>query len=106
MKAGVPALPNRMLPNAAASLCYDGARLCAVRFGGAFGRGWAIEETAGRQFLWQWGDNSGYKNFVMVDPVAEAGVFVFTNGDLGQRVCERVVTAATGMGHPALDWLS
>jgi CubicO group peptidase (beta-lactamase class C family) len=123
LNAGVPPLPNRMLPNAAASLHTTGPDYAAfvlnaiknpdlrkqyttIREGLGWGLGWAIEQTGGRQFLWQWGDNSGYKNFVMIDPVAESGVFVFTNGDSGQRVCERVVTEATAMKHPALSWLS
>jgi hypothetical protein len=42
---------------------------------------------------------------VIVDPVAETGVFIFTNGDGGMRVADRVVTHATGVEHPALLWL-
>lgn len=120
---GVPPLPNLMMPNAAASLCTTGPDYAkfvlaairnpalrkpytTIRAGLGWGLGWATEQTAGRQFLWQWGDNGGYKNFVLVDPVRESGVFVFTNGDSGQRVCERVVNEATGLQHPALDWLS
>ncbi len=126
-KAGLPAIPNNLTPNAAASICTTGPDyakfvLRAVRnpalhelhtvirhgtgwrFG--FGLGWGVEQTAGRTFLWQWGDNGGYKNFVAVDPVAQTGVFVFTNGDSGLRICDRVAAHANGVEHAAFFWLS
>jgi CubicO group peptidase (beta-lactamase class C family) len=122
-KAGLPPLPNMIVPNAASSMYTTGPdyakfvlnaiknpelrkQYTTIREGLGWGLGWAIEQTEGRQFLWQWGNNGGYKNFVMMDPVAESGVFVFTNGDSGQKVCDRVVVEATGMKHPALSWLS
>jgi CubicO group peptidase (beta-lactamase class C family) len=121
-----PALPNFMTPNAAASMCTTGPDyakfvLHAIRnpelrkqqtkiregtgWSLGWGLGWGIEHAGGREYLWQWGDNGGYKNFVMVDPVAGTGVFVFTNGDSGMRICERVVTHATGLEHPAFLWV-
>jgi CubicO group peptidase (beta-lactamase class C family) len=127
LKNELPVLPNMMTINAAASMCTTGPdyakfvlhaiknpalrkRYTTIREGKdwslGWGLGWGIEHVAGRDFLWQWGDNGGYKNFVILDPVAESGVFVFTNGDSGMRVCDRVVTAATGIEHPALLWLS
>ncbi|MEO8024981.1 MAG: serine hydrolase domain-containing protein [Bryobacteraceae bacterium] len=113
-----PTLPNWMGINAAASLCTTGPdyarfvlsamknleyRKQQVKIGESlgWGLGWAIERVAGREYLWQWGDNGGYKNIVMIDPVAETGAFVFTNGDSGARVYDRVVTHATGIEHPA-----
>lgn len=125
-RAGTPVLPNYMLPNASASLCTTGPDyakfvLAAIRnpelrkpvtvikngigWSLGWGLGWGIEQLGGRSYLWQWGDNGGYKNFVIVDPVAETGVFIFTNGDGGMRVADRVVTHATGVEHPALLWL-
>ncbi len=125
-KAQIPALPNNMTPNAAASLCTTGPdyakfvlhaiknpdlrkQLTTIGEGSdwslGWGLGWGIERAAGHTYLWQWGDNGGYKNIVMVDPVAETGVFVFTNGDSGMRICDRVVTHATGIEHPAFLWL-
>ncbi len=117
-KANQPKLPNWMTPNAAASLCTTGpdyARfvLAAVknpdyrkqqikiRENLGWGLGWGIERAGGREYLWQWGDNGGYKNFVLIDPIAETGVFVFTNGDAGMRLCERIVNHITGIEHPA-----
>jgi CubicO group peptidase (beta-lactamase class C family) len=119
--AGAPAMPNAIQPNAAASMATtapDYARFLAaamanpairkeqVRFRPAlgWGLGWGIERAEGREYLWQWGDNSGFKNFVVADPAAGSAIFVFTNGDSGARIYDRVVTHATGHDHPALFW--
>jgi hypothetical protein len=37
--------------------------------------------------------------------VTGGAVFVFTNGDAGTRVYDRVVSHATGHDHPAMFWL-
>jgi CubicO group peptidase (beta-lactamase class C family) len=120
--AGDPVLPNWMLPNAAASMvtsAEDYARFVAAAIRNpelarqqipindflGWGLGWAIERAGGRTCLWQWGDNGGYKNFVLAEPASGDAVFVFTNGDAGARVYDRAVTHVTGRDHPALFWL-
>ncbi len=121
-EAGDPPLPNYMLPNAAASMVTcapDYARFVAaaiknpdihkeqikIRPSLSWGLGWGIERVAGREYVWQWGDNGGYKNFVVAEPSTGDAIFVFTNGDAGARVYDRIVTHATGHDHPALFWI-
>jgi hypothetical protein len=70
-----------------------------------WGLGWGIERAAGREYVWQWGDNGGYKNFVIAEPTSGEAVFVFTNGDSGARIYDRIVTHATGHDHAALFWV-
>jgi len=120
--AGVPALPNNLLPNAAASLVTtapDYARFVTsalrnpaihqeqirIRPMLGWGLGWGIERTAGKEYVWQWGDNGGYKNFVLAEPATGDAIFVFTNGDSGARIYDRILTHATGHDHPALFWV-
>jgi CubicO group peptidase (beta-lactamase class C family) len=121
-----PPLPNWMLPNAAASMVtsapdYAKFLSAAIRnpdirkeqikirasfgWGLGWGLGWGIERAAGHEYVWQWGDNGGYKNFVAADAATGAAIFVFTNGDSGERVYDRIVTHATGHDHPAFFWL-
>jgi phytoene dehydrogenase-like protein len=121
-EAGAPALPNWMRPNAAASLVTSaedygrfliatirnpelGQQQAAINEFLGWGLGWAIERAAGRTYLWQWGDNPGFKNFVLAEPSTGGAIFVFTNGDSGARVYDRVLTRATGHDHPALFWM-
>ena len=120
---GLPSLPNFIVPNAASSMITcapDYARFVAaamtnpelrkaqinIRPGLGWGLGWGIERIpGGRQYLWQWGDNGGFKNFVACEPATGDAIFVFTNGDSGARVYDRIVTRATGHQHPALSWI-
>jgi CubicO group peptidase (beta-lactamase class C family) len=120
--AGRPVLPNNMAPNGAASMitcAEDYAKFLAAAIANpelarqqvaindvlGWGLGWAIERAAGHTYLWQWGDNGGYKNFVLAEPATGGAIFVFTNGDSGVRVYDRVLTHATGHDHPAMFWL-
>ena len=56
-------------------------------------------------FLWHWGDNGPWKNFVLAHPESKSAVVVFTNGSRGLNVANRVITAATGRSHEAFLWL-
>jgi len=121
-EAGDPPTPNYMLPNAAASMVTtapDYARFLAAAIRNpdirkeqirirpllGWGLGWGIERIGTREYVWQWGDNGGYKNFVAAEPASGDAVFVFTNGDSGARIYDRIVTHATGHDHPALFWV-
>ncbi|MBI4908023.1 MAG: beta-lactamase family protein [Acidobacteria bacterium] len=121
-QAGDPVLPNGMSPNGAATMvtsAEDYSRFLAAAMKNpeigkqqvsindflGWGLGWAVERAAGRTYLWQWGDNGGYKNFVLLEQATSSALFVFTNGDSGARVYDRIVTHATGHEHPALFFL-
>jgi CubicO group peptidase (beta-lactamase class C family) len=71
----------------------------------SWGLGIGIEQVDGQSYLWQWGDNGGWKNFILAHPPTRTGIVVFTNGNNGQRVNERILRAATGIEHPAFLWV-
>jgi CubicO group peptidase (beta-lactamase class C family) len=71
----------------------------------SWGLGVGIEEVDGQSYLWQWGDNGGWKNFMLAQPPSRTAIAVFSNGNNGQRVNERIVRAATGIDHPAFLWV-
>lgn len=71
----------------------------------SWGLGIGIEEVKGEQYLWQWGDNGGWKNFILAHPPSQTAIAVFTNGGNGQRINERVLKAATGFDHPVFLWI-
>ncbi len=128
----LPVLPNFLSPNAAASLVttpndfaiFLRHLVTARRKGGPaaaivdlmmspqikcneaiqWGLGVGLEDFGGRRFAWQWGDNPGFKNFFVADPQNGKAMVVFTNGDRGARVYERVMRAVTGDDHPAFLW--
>jgi CubicO group peptidase (beta-lactamase class C family) len=72
----------------------------------AWGLGWGIERTDCADAVWQWGDDPGYKNFVIGVPTERHGAVVFTNGDGGAAVYSELLRALFPGEHPALDvWL-
>jgi CubicO group peptidase (beta-lactamase class C family) len=71
----------------------------------SWGLGIGIEQVDGQSYLWQWGDNGGWKNFILAHPRTQTAIVTFTNGKNGQRVNERILRAATGIEHPAFLWV-
>jgi CubicO group peptidase (beta-lactamase class C family) len=123
-----PPIPNFFLPNAAASLnttANDYAAFIRHLFGA--GRpilermltpvvtineslGWGLGvglqrgELGGRddrRMFWQWGDSGGLKHFLLCDATTSTAVVVFTNGNSGRAVYERVIRAARGADQAA-----
>jgi len=70
----------------------------------SWGLGIGLEMTARGQYLWQWGDNGLWKDFLLVHPGSGSAVVVFTNGANGMRVAERIVRAASGLEHEVFLW--
>lgn len=65
--------------------------------------GWGVEDTPRGRALWQWGNDPGYKNFVIGRPADGEGVVVFTNDDRGVSVYSDVVRALLPGTHPSLE---
>ena len=65
--------------------------------------GWGIEDSDTGRAIWQWGNNPGYKNFVIARPADGQGVVVLTNGDRGALVYRDVVRRLLPGSHPSLD---
>jgi CubicO group peptidase (beta-lactamase class C family) len=130
--ASIAVLPNNLVPNAAASLLttardygtfvrwllgagpLSGGRAILDRMivqrstineALGWGSGIGLEHAGGRDYVWHWGDNPGFKNFVVGEPATGSATVIFTNGNAGQRVYERVIRARTGVDHPAFLWL-
>ena len=68
--------------------------------------GFGIEQE-GKQprYLWQWGDNGGWKNFFLLHPESHTAIVTFTNGGNGMHVIERVMRAATGDEQVTFLWV-
>lgn len=129
-----PGVPNFLIPNVAGSLLTTAGeyalflkRLLGDRAGGefaisedtrhrmlspqvrinsalAYGLGWALESTGGRDYFWQWGDNGGFKAFTINEPARGWGIVILTNSAGGMRLSNLIVREATGHDHPAFLW--
>ena len=69
-----------------------------------WGLGVGLEDIGTQRYAWQWGDNPGFKHIFFADAQNGRAIAVFTNGDRGARVYERVIRAEQGQDHPAFLW--
>ncbi len=58
-----------------------------------------------RPLFWHWGDSTGFKNIVIGDPRDSSAVIVFTNGNNGRPLYERIVRLVRGRDQPAFLWI-
>ena len=72
----------------------------------AWGLGVGLQHSAQGDAFWHWGDNSGFKDFVIAFPEQRAGVVIFTNSDYGPGIIPEIVKAALGGDQPAFAWLN
>ena len=77
----------------------------ALQWGLGIGLEQQFDVASDPNFLWHWGDNGSWKNFVLAHPETKSAIVIFTNGSRGLNVAQRVMTAATGREHAAFLWL-
>jgi CubicO group peptidase (beta-lactamase class C family) len=77
----------------------------ALQWGLGIGLEQQFDVASDPNFLWHWGDNGSWKNFVLAHPETKSAIVIFTNGSRGLNVANRVMTAATGRLHAAFLWL-
>lgn len=55
-----------------------------------WGLGWGLEQNRDDVVLWHWGNNPGYRAFVMASPRTGDGFVMFTNSDSGLALAEPI----------------
>lgn len=117
-------LGNDMLPNVAASLlttATDYARFVtrimtappegmltpqiSINPALSWGLGWGLAHSPRGITFWHWGDNGAFKNFIYGDPNEGQALVIFTNGERGLHLCERILRRGLGVDHPGFLWI-
>lgn len=71
-----------------------------------WGLGVGIQTVSGRQRVWHWGDNPGFKAFFMLDPDSGDRMVIFMNSENGAQAFKEVLEYFLGDGnYPAVDWV-
>jgi CubicO group peptidase (beta-lactamase class C family) len=65
----------------------------------AWGLGWGIEFGQDDRYIWQWGNNPGYRGFVIASPRTQDGFIMLTNGENGLALAEPMVNKILGGKH-------
>lgn len=71
------------------------------KLGLGWGLGWAVERGEKETFIWQWGNNPGYRAFVMASTSSGDAVVMFTNSENGLAMAEPIVTTVLPGTHRA-----
>ncbi|MDL5032579.1 serine hydrolase domain-containing protein [Pelomonas sp. APW6] len=69
-----------------------------------WGLGWALERTAGREAIWHWGSNPGFRALAMADLGSRDAAVVLTASEDGMPQAKALVREHVPGRHPALDF--
>lgn len=69
------------------------------KLGLGWGLGWGVESGDKETFIWQWGNNPGYRAFVMASTSSGDAVVMLTNSENGLAMAEPVVTTVLPGAH-------
>ncbi|WP_307691909.1 serine hydrolase domain-containing protein [Variovorax ginsengisoli] len=69
-----------------------------------WGLGWAIERADDGPFIWHWGNNLGYRSFVMASVRTGDGFVMFTDSDDDMALAEPIAQAMLAGKHKLFDF--
>ena len=69
------------------------------KLGLGWGIGWGTERGEKETFIWQWGNNPGYRAFVMASTSSGDAVVLLTNSENGLALAEPIVTTVLPGDH-------
>jgi CubicO group peptidase (beta-lactamase class C family) len=65
----------------------------------AWGQGWGLEKHESDQFIWQWGNNPGYRAFVIASVQTGNGFVMLTNSEVGLTLAEPITQKVLAGSH-------
>ena len=73
-----------------------------------WGLGWGIERAEGGPYLWQWGNNPGFRAFAMASVASKDGFVILTNSERGMPLAASVAHSVLPVNHNAFrfSWVA
>jgi len=73
-----------------------------------WGLGWGIENAQGGPYIWQWGNNPGFRAFAMASVTSKDGFVVFTNSEHGMPLAASIAQRVLPTDHNAFrfSWVA
>ena len=73
-----------------------------------WGLGWGIERAPGGPYIWQWGNNPGYRSFAMASVTSKDGFVILTNSERGMPLAASVAHSILPADHNAFrfSWVA
>ena len=81
------------------ALITDSAVPVEPRLDLSWGNGWGIERVGSDTYLWQWGNNPGYRAFVMASPRTGSGFVLLTDSESGLALSEPIANVVLPGAH-------
>ena len=67
----------------------------------SWGYGWGVEVAAGGPYLWQWGNNPGFRAFAMISASSGNGFVLLTNSERGMPLADLLARTVIPSAHGA-----
>jgi CubicO group peptidase (beta-lactamase class C family) len=73
----------------------------------SWGLGWGLQRSVQGDSFWHWGDNNGFKSYVVGFRKEKKGIIIFTNSSngLGLSIIPQIIHKIWGSWQPAFDWI-
>ncbi len=73
-----------------------------------WGLGWGIERAPGGPYIWQWGNNPGFRAFAMASVTSRDGFVILTNSERGMPLAASVARSVLPAEHNAFlfSWVA
>jgi len=73
----------------------------------SWGLGWGLQQLVQGESFWHWGDNNGFKSYIVGLRREKRGIIIFTNSSsgLGLSIIPQIIYKIWGAWQPAFNWI-
>ncbi len=71
----------------------------------SWGLGFGIQSIDQKDSFWHWGDNGGFKSFILASKIDNSAIIIFTNGFHGLLLIADIINKYKNISQPAFEWV-